>query len=61
MWVGSRAGVALAAAVRSHDLTESEASAAADEWEIFWSSMRPIELEALEHLLPGRPIAPPAT
>ena len=35
---------ALAAAGRNHDLTESEASAAADEWEIFWSSMRPIEL-----------------
>ena len=37
---------ALAAAGRNHDLTESEASAAADEWEIFWSSMRPIELSA---------------
>lgn len=35
---------ALAAAGRNHDLTESEASAAAAEWEIFWSSMRPIEL-----------------
>ena len=35
---------ALAAAGRNHDLTESEASAAADEWGIFWSSMRPIEL-----------------
>ncbi len=35
---------ALAAAGRNRDLTESEASAAADEWEIFWSSMRPIEL-----------------
>ncbi len=35
---------ALAAAARNHDLTESEASTAADEWEIFWSSMRPIEL-----------------
>jgi uncharacterized protein len=35
---------ALAAAGRNHDLTESEASAAAREWEIFWSSMRPIEL-----------------
>ena len=34
----------LAAAGRNHDLTESEASAAADEWEMFWSSMRPIEL-----------------
>jgi predicted nucleic acid-binding protein len=37
---------ALAAAGRNHDLTESEASAAADEWEVFWSSMRPIELSA---------------
>ncbi len=37
---------ALAAAGRNHDLTDSEASAAADEWEIFWSSMRPIELSA---------------
>ena len=37
---------ALAAAGRDHDLTESEASAAADDWEIFWSSMRPIELSA---------------
>jgi predicted nucleic acid-binding protein len=37
---------ALAAAGRNHDLTESEAAAAADEWEIFWSSMRPIELSA---------------
>lgn len=35
---------ALAAASRNHDLTESESSAAAAEWEIFWSSMRPIEL-----------------
>ena len=37
---------ALAAAGRNHDLTASEASAAADEWEIFWSSMRPIDLSA---------------
>lgn len=37
---------ALAAARRLHDLTESEASAAADEWEAFWASMRPIELTA---------------
>ncbi len=35
---------ALAAAGRNHDLTESEVSAAAGEWEIFWSSMRPVEL-----------------
>ena len=37
---------ALAAAGRSHDLTESEASAAAAEWETFWASMRPVELSA---------------
>lgn len=37
---------ALAAACRSHDLTESEASAAANDWEEFWASMRPIELSA---------------
>jgi predicted nucleic acid-binding protein len=37
---------ALAAAGRNHDLTPSEASAAADEWETFWSSIRPIELSA---------------
>ena len=35
---------ALSAAGRNHDLTDSEALAAAVEWEIFWSSMRPIEL-----------------
>jgi len=37
---------ALAAAGRNHDLTESEVTAAADEWERFWASMRPIELSA---------------
>jgi predicted nucleic acid-binding protein len=37
---------ALAAAGRNHDLTESEASDAAAEWEVFWSSMRPVELTA---------------
>ena len=37
---------ALAAAGRNHDLTESEASAAAAEWELFWASMRPVELSA---------------
>lgn len=37
---------ALAAARRSHDLTESEASAAVSDWEEFWASMRPIELSA---------------
>jgi predicted nucleic acid-binding protein len=37
---------ALAAAERSHDLTKSEASAAASDWELFWASMRPVELSA---------------
>jgi predicted nucleic acid-binding protein len=37
---------ALAAAGRNHDLTESEVTAAADDWETFWASMRPIELSA---------------
>lgn len=37
---------ALAAAGRSHDLTEWEASAAAADWEQFWASMRPVELSA---------------
>ncbi len=35
---------ALAAAGRNHDLTESQASVAATEWEEFWASMRPVEL-----------------
>ncbi len=35
---------ALAAAGRNHDLTQSEASLARDEWEGFWASMRPVEL-----------------
>ncbi len=37
---------ALAAAGRSHDLTESQASAALSDWELFWASMRPVELSA---------------
>jgi len=37
---------ALAAADRNHDLTKSEASAAALDWELFWASMRPVELSA---------------
>jgi predicted nucleic acid-binding protein len=37
---------ALAAAERTHDLTEAEASAAASDWELFWVSMRPVELSA---------------
>ncbi len=35
---------ALAAAGRNHDLTESEVSAATSDWELFWASMRPVEL-----------------
>jgi len=37
---------ALAAASRNHDLRKSEAHASAAEWEIFWASMRPVELSA---------------
>jgi predicted nucleic acid-binding protein len=37
---------ALAAAGRNHDLTEAEASAAASDWELFWASVRPVELSA---------------
>ncbi len=37
---------ALAAAGRNHDLTESEVLEAAAEWEVFWASMRPVELTA---------------
>jgi uncharacterized protein len=37
---------ALAAAGRNHDLTESEAAEAAAEWELFWESVRPVELSA---------------
>ena len=37
---------ALAAAGRSHDLTSSEVAAAASDWELFWGSMRPVELSA---------------
>jgi predicted nucleic acid-binding protein len=37
---------ALAAAGRNHDLTESEASAAAADWDLLWASMRPVELSA---------------
>lgn len=37
---------ALAAAGRNHDLTASEVSAAAADWELFWQSMRPVELSS---------------
>jgi predicted nucleic acid-binding protein len=37
---------ALAAAGRNHDLTESEVSSACSDWELFWASMRPVELSA---------------
>lgn len=41
------------AAGRNHDLTESEASSAADEWETFWASIRPVELSADVERLAG--------
>jgi len=44
---------ALAAAGRNRSLTESEASAAADDWETFWASIRPIELSADVERLAG--------
>jgi uncharacterized protein len=37
---------ALAAADRNHDLTRSETAAAASDWDLFWASMRPVELSA---------------
>lgn len=37
---------ALTAAGRNHDLTESEEAAATSDWELFWASMRPVELSA---------------
>lgn len=37
---------ALGAAARRGDLSESQVAVAATEWEIFWASMRPVELTA---------------
>jgi len=37
---------ALGAATRNRVLTATQASAAAEEWEVFWESMRPVELSA---------------
>ena len=37
---------ALAAAVRNHDLTESELAEAERDWEDFWAATRPVELTA---------------
>jgi predicted nucleic acid-binding protein len=37
---------ALAAAVRNHDLTESEGAAATADWKTFWAATRPVELTA---------------
>ncbi len=31
---------------RNHDLTESEVSSACSDWELFWASMRPVEVSA---------------
>ncbi|MEX2626558.1 MAG: type II toxin-antitoxin system VapC family toxin [Ilumatobacteraceae bacterium] len=35
---------ALAAAVRNRTLTDSDAAAATSEWEVFWASIRPVEM-----------------
>jgi uncharacterized protein len=37
---------ALAAAGRNHDLTDPEVSSARSDWELFWASVRPVELSA---------------
>ncbi len=37
---------ALAAAGRNRDLTESEVAAALSDWELFWASMRQVELSS---------------
>jgi uncharacterized protein len=44
---------ALAAAERNHDLTASAAAAAASDWELFWGSMRPVELSAAVERVAG--------
>ena len=44
---------ALAAAGRNHDLAESEVVSAASDWELFWASMRPVELSADVAQAPG--------
>lgn len=44
---------ALASAGRNHDLTRSEAGAAREEWEAFWSAMRPVELSTEVERLAG--------
>ena len=45
---------ALAAAGRNHDLTELEVSSARADWELFWASLRPIELSADVERAAGR-------
>ena len=45
---------ALAAARRNHDLTEPKALEAATEWELFWESMRPVELSAAVERVAGQ-------
>lgn len=45
---------ALAAAARNHDLTDSEACAAAQHWNIFWEAIRPVELSADVELTAGK-------
>ena len=45
---------ALAAAVRNHDLTESELAEAERDWEDFWAATRPVELTATVEQHAGR-------
>jgi hypothetical protein len=45
---------ALAAAGRNHDLTEAEVSSARSDWDLFWASVRPVELSADVERAPGR-------
>lgn len=37
---------ALAAAGRNHDLADRDVDAALNDWEVFWASIRPVELTA---------------
>ena len=44
---------ALGAATRNRVLTATQSSAAAAEWEVFWESMRPVELSARVERMAG--------
>ncbi len=44
---------ALAAAGRNHDLTPAESAAAAEDWDTFWASVRPVELSVDVEQLAG--------